>query len=99
MPGTGSPEEPGNLTATGEIGAWGGLFMGTTSGSPALSAVHLAYHATGGLAGTSTIDLTEPDGSFLWRDNAAVSPRAKMSLSGGNVLRSSESMGRIQISC
>lgn len=93
--GSGPSAEAGNLTVSGNISTWGGIDLGTTAGSPPLSALQLDFHSSGALAKTATFDLTEANSAFAWRDNleGGTSVRTKMRLDGDNSLSLFNSAG------
>jgi hypothetical protein len=74
----------GDLTVTGDLSVVMGIDIGTAAANPALSAVQFSYF--GGSENAVKLDLTDPLGTFLWRDKVVAAARNKMKLDGGNIL-------------
>jgi hypothetical protein len=78
-----SPAEAGDLTVAGDFAAGGGIDFGALP-TPGLYGVMMTYDKANRAA---LLDLTEINGSFLWRQNTQSGiPSSKMTLSATNSL-------------
>lgn len=73
----------GDLTVSGDLSVVQGIDYGTAT-DPSHTAVQFYYF--GGIAKAAMFDLTDPLGTFQWRDNLVATARDKMKLDGGNLL-------------
>jgi hypothetical protein len=86
-----SSSATGDLILAGDLSVSKGIDFGIAAANPSLAAAQINYF--GGTENAAKFDLTDPFGTFLWRDHLVGVARNKMTLDGGNLLTLHKSDG------